>query len=302
MEFFFDPLAVAIILALQQLLPFTAWYVLNLLSSDIVYVGLLGIAYWCLDKREGRVAVNLLMFSSFINILLKYAFHMPRPDPSLRPDPEDQLDVSYGFPSGAVQTASTFWGWASLKLRQWWLWIIAIAMTVLTALARMALGMHWLGDVIGGAIVGIIIVVMAHFMVPWFTERWEGMPRLAQEWLLPLLALIFFAIFQAAYSLLLIPYFPSENIAVSMGVVLGFGAGSVLEERYISFSTDIPRNTLIIRAILGLAIALIIYFVLSAVLDFLAIADIFAIRFIKYIIVGFAGAFLVPLIFKAVGQ
>jgi len=302
MQFFFDPLAVAIILALQQLLPFAAWYVINNLSSDIVYVGLLGIAYWCLDKREGRVAVNLLMFSSFINILLKYAFHMPRPDPSLRPNPEDQLDTSYGFPSGAVQTASTFWGWASLKLRRWWLWILAIVFVVLSALARMALGMHWLGDVIGGAIVGIIIVVLAYFIVPWFMERWEGMPRLAQDWLLPLLALIFFGIFQAAYSLLLIPYFPSENIAVSMGVILGFGAGSALEERYVSFSTDMPRNTLILRAILGLVVALIVYFGFSTILELLAVADIFAVRFIKYIIVGFTGAFLIPLLFKVIGR
>ncbi|MFX1561751.1 MAG: phosphatase PAP2 family protein [Promethearchaeota archaeon] len=293
---FFDPLIIQI---LQALFAYDVWVLLDMLSSDIVYVGLLGIIYWCINKREGKIAVNLLMFSMFFNILLKYAFHMERPPTTYR-EGDYKLDTSYGFPSGAAQTSATFWGWASVKLRRWWVWLAGIFFVIITALARMGLGMHWLGDVVGGILIGIIIVTMAFFLVPFFLERWEKMSQVLQDWLLPIMALIFFAIFSAAY--LVVPYFPTENIAVSMGVVFGFGVGATLEAHYINFETDVPRNTKIIRAILGLIIAIVLYYAFSFVFELLVINEIFVFRFIKYIIVGFAGAFLVPLIFKAIGK
>jgi len=293
---FFDPLIIQI---LQALLAYDVWIILDMLSSDIVYVGLLGIIYWCINKREGKIAVNLLMFSMFFNILFKYAFHMERPPTTYRQG-DYTLDTSYGFPSGAAQTSTTFWGWASVKLRRWWVWLAGIFFITITALARMGLGMHWLGDVVGGILIGIIIVTMAYFLVPFFLERWEKMSQVLQDWLLLIMALIFFGIFSAAY--LVVPYFPTENIAVSMGVVFGFGVGATLETHYINFDTDVPRNTKIIRAILGIIIAIVLYSAFTLVFELFTVNEIFAFRFLKYIIVSFSGAFLVPLIFKAIGK
>ena len=119
---FFDP---TIIVFLQSIIAYAIWDALNLLGDPIVYVIILGIAFWCLSKREGKIAIMLVMFSSFINILLKYAFRMPRPSSGLRQG-EYVADQSYGFPSGATQTATTFWGWAALRLRRWWVAIVGI--------------------------------------------------------------------------------------------------------------------------------------------------------------------------------
>jgi membrane-associated phospholipid phosphatase len=294
---FFDPF---IILWLQSILPYWAWDVLNLLGDDIIYVGLLGIAYWCVSKKQGAIAVNLLMFSSFFNVLFKYAFHMERPPTSLRHKADYINDTSYGFPSGATQSATTFWGWASVKLRRWYVWIIGAIMIVITALARMGLGMHWLGDVLGGIAIGIVIVAMAYFLVPFFDKRWGYMPRLLQDWLLPLVALVFFGIYYVAFALSVIPYFPTENVGVSMGVVFGFGTGVALETHYVNLKMDVPRNTRILRAVVGLIIALVLYVAFSAIFDLLSIGDLFAIRFVKYAIVGFFGAFVIPALFKAI--
>ncbi|MFX1563426.1 MAG: phosphatase PAP2 family protein, partial [Promethearchaeota archaeon] len=294
-----DPLIIQI---LQAILAYDVWVLLDMLSSDIVYVGLVGTIYWCINKRQGKIAVNLLMFSSFFNILFKYAFHMDRP-PSTYRQGDYVTDASYGFPSGAAQTSTTFWAWASVKLRRWWVWIVGIIFVTLTALARMGLGMHWLGDVIGGILIGIIIVTMAYFLVPFFLERWEKMSQVLQDWLLPIMALIFFIIFSAAY--LVVPYFPTENIAVSMGVVFGFSVGATLEARYINFEIDVPRNTKIIRAIISLILAIILFYAFDIVFDILTISFAFlafTFRFLKYVIVGFFGAFLIPLIFKSIGK
>jgi membrane-associated phospholipid phosphatase len=293
---FFDP---SIIIWLQSLLPYWAWDLLNLLGDDIIYVALLGIAYWCINKKQGTIAVNLLMFSSFFNVLFKYAFHMERPPAALRHKTEYINDTSYGFPSGAAQSSTTFWGWASVKLRRWYVWIIGAIMIIITALARMGLGMHWLGDVLGGIVIGVVIVAMAYFLVPFFDKRWEHMPRALQDWLLPLVALIFFGIYYIAFALNVIPYFSTENVGVSMGVVFGFGAGVALETHYVNLKMDVPKNTKILRAVVGLIIALVLYFAFTAIFQLLDIGDFFVVRFVKYAIVGFFGAFVIPALFKA---
>jgi membrane-associated phospholipid phosphatase len=294
--FFFD---ISIIVWLQQL-PYWLWELLNLLGDDIIYVALLGIAYWCISKKQGTIAVNLLMFSSFFNVLFKYAFRMERPPTSLRSG-EYATDMSYGFPSGAAQSSATFWGWASVKLRRWYIWIVGTVFIIITALARMGLGLHWLGDVIGGIVIGIVIVAMAYFLVPFFDKRWERMPRALQDWLLPIMALVFFAIYYVAYSVIpVIPYFPTENIGVSMGVVFGFGTGVALEMHYVNLKMDVPRNTKILRAVLGLVIALVLYFAFNVIFGFIGIAELFAARFVKYALVGFFGAFVIPALFKVI--
>ncbi|MFX1577568.1 MAG: phosphatase PAP2 family protein [Promethearchaeota archaeon] len=295
---FFDP---TIIILLQLLLPYFVWEILNFVGDPLIYVMLLGITFWCLNKREGKIAIMLVMFSNFINILLKYAFGMPRPPASLRQNPEYVADQSYGFPSGAAQTASTFWGWVTLRLRRWWVAIISGIFITIAALARMGLGLHFLGDVIGGIIVGIILVTWAYFLVPYLKPQWKRLPTFLQNWLLPIISLVFFFIYLAAYALGL-PYFPSENVAISLGVVFGFSAGLVLEKRYVNFTMDISRNTKIIRAILGVIISILIYITLSAGFSLIPTFPLlsYTTRFIRYILVGFFGAFVIPLLFTQI--
>lgn len=226
---------------------------------------------------------------------------MPRPPASLRQNPEYVADQSYGFPSGATQTATTFWGWVTLRVRRWWVAIIGVVFIIITALARMGLGMHFLGDVIGGIIIGIIFVTWAYFLVPYLTKYWSQMREFLQDWLIPIIAIIFFFIYFMAYAVGL-PYFPSENVAISMGVVLGFSAGLVMEKRHVDFSTDVSRNTKVVRAILGIIIAILIYYALSAAFSLLPAFPLvhYSTRFIRYTLVGFFGAFIIPLLFTYV--
>ncbi|MFX1565208.1 MAG: phosphatase PAP2 family protein [Promethearchaeota archaeon] len=291
---FFDP---AVIIYLQSALPYVFWEILNFLGDPLIYVILLGITFWCLSKREGKIAITLVMFSSFINIILKYVFVMPRPPAELRQG-EYVNDQSYGFPSGATQTATTFWGWAAIRLRRWWVVIMGIIFITITALARMGLGVHFLGDVIGGIIIAIILLVWAYFLVPYFEPRWKQMPEYLQDWLLPIVGLVFFLAFFIAYAFG-VPFFPTENIAVSMGVLVGFSLGVILEKRYVNFKINVSRNTKISRAILGVVIAFLIYFALSVVFSLVPVLPLleYSARFIRYLLIGLFGAFLIPLLF-----
>ncbi|MFX0168420.1 MAG: phosphatase PAP2 family protein [Candidatus Hodarchaeota archaeon] len=293
--YFFDP---QVIILLQSLFPYWVWEILNLVGDQLIYVVLLGFAFWCLNKKEGKIALMLVMFSGFFNILAKYAFGMDRPPTSLRYNPDYAADQSNGFPSGATQLSTTFWGWATIRLRHWGLLLVSVMMIALTALARMGLGLHYLGDVLGGIIIAILILVWAYFMVPYIIEVWKKMPSYLQDWLLPGIALLLFVGFLVAYAMGVV-YWPTENVAVSMGVIFGFGVGAVLETKYVNFTTDIPRNRKVFRGLVGILVALPAFYALDFAFDLLPMIPLlhFSFRFIKYLIIGFFGAFVIPVIF-----
>ena len=72
------------------------------------------------------------------------------------PDTPTQTEDSYGFPSGHVSGATTFFVAAALLFR--WRrkgWTFAVAGIVLMAFSRMYLGRHFLADVVGGVVVGL---------------------------------------------------------------------------------------------------------------------------------------------------
>ena len=292
---FFDP---NLIMLLQSLVPYWVWEVLNLFGDQLIYVVLLGIAFWCVNKKEGKIAIMLVMFAGFVNILAKYAFGMARPPASLRQNPDYAADQSNGFPSGAAQTATTFWGWVTLRVRHWALLILSVVVIALTALARMGLGLHYLGDVLGGIIIGILILVWAYFMVPYLTAFWKKMPQVLQDWLLPVIAFFLFVGFLIAYAFG-VTYWPTENVAVSMGVVFGFNVGAMLETKYVNFTTEVSRRSKFIRGVIGIIIALIVFYILDSAFDLFPLISLlhFPMRFVKYLIVGFFAAFIVPLIF-----
>jgi hypothetical protein len=85
-----------------------------------------------------------------------------------------------------------------------------------------------------------------------------------------------------------------------MGVIFGFSVGLILETRYVNFSTKVTKNTRIIRAFLGILIALIVYYALSMAFSIIPAYPLlsYSARFIRYSLVGFFGAFVIPYLFN----
>jgi len=65
----------------------------------------------------------------------------------------------HGFPSGHVIIITVIWIGMALLFRKRWLWILSILLVLLTAISRMYLGMHYLADVVGGLIIGLLLSV-----------------------------------------------------------------------------------------------------------------------------------------------
>mgnify|MGYP000294848047 CR=1 FL=1 len=133
------------------------------LGDPLVVLVALVAVYW-LGPRTGlltsRSAAALLAagFATLaLALLLKGAVGLPRPPTEFHRIPED----GRGFPSGHATAAATLYGGLAMVADRWTARRragIAAALIGLVALTRLALGVHYLVDVVVGAAVGLAAV------------------------------------------------------------------------------------------------------------------------------------------------
>lgn len=96
-----------------------------------------------------------------------------------RPDTPEHLIGSFSYPSAHTSTAVVFWGLSaafiaeglSSRARRWPYWI-AIVIASIVALSRLTFGVHWLSDLIGGALLGLIICGATRISYHFFAHRY----------------------------------------------------------------------------------------------------------------------------------
>ena len=115
-----------------------------------------GYYYWSPEKFS-RIAM-LLFISGLINGFLKDYFQDPRPATEFMLDP--RIGQSYGWPSGHAQIAVTLWGLIAIEFKKNWLTTFCVLMIGLVSFSRMYLGVHDIGDVFAGLLIGIIILTV----------------------------------------------------------------------------------------------------------------------------------------------
>ena len=83
------------------------------------------------------------------------------------------------FPSGHVANAATIAVTIGVIVPIVWVWIAGAAYTVLMALSRTYLGVHWFTDTVGGLLVGagVALLLWALFAVPLERERLAWIAR-----------------------------------------------------------------------------------------------------------------------------
>jgi len=133
------------------------------LGDPLVVLVALVAVYW-LGPRAGLLPPQraaALLAAGFatlaLALLLKGAIALPRPPTELHRIPED----GRGFPSGHATAAATLYGGLALTVDRWTprgRAAAAAALIGLVALTRLALGVHYLVDVLAGAAVGLAAV------------------------------------------------------------------------------------------------------------------------------------------------
>lgn len=156
----------------------------------------------------------MLFISGLINAFLKDFFQDARPAIELMLDPK--VGTSYGWPSGHSQIAVTLWGLLAYELKNKWATIGAITIIILIAFSRMYLGVHDLGDVFAGLIIGGIILLIWHYAV--INDLYKSLSK--RSWLILILV----------FQLILYIFYPShEDHELSiwfLGVMTGWFIGA----------------------------------------------------------------------------
>jgi len=225
--------------------------IITFLGDEQFYLIAIPLIYWCIHKELGVDLAVLLMLSSFINGTLKSFIKHNRP---FWEDARLQLDdaTSFSTPSGHSQTSAALFGflaWRQARARGGVLWIAIMGLLILlVAFSRVYLGVHFPGDVLWGAAIGLVLAALHARFKPGLLRRLRQL-SLGQHLVLALAAAAL--IFGLEAVLLGIPFgtgqlyrvlYPEawratlDEGATVAGLAFGLWFGLAVESRYVRFT------------------------------------------------------------------
>lgn len=132
--------------------------VVTALGSPAVYLGLVAVIAWWRERPFALELSLLFVVSAVVNDLVKLLVHAPRPYWVTASVVPVELQDSFGFPSAHAQLAFSIWGLIALRLRNPWAALGAAALVAAIGLSRIALGVHYPVDVLGGWLLGAAVL------------------------------------------------------------------------------------------------------------------------------------------------
>ncbi len=206
----------------------------------VVFIG--AVLLWMIGTRAAYSLVGTVLLAGTVNHILMRAFGVPRPYA-----PEITAHLAIGipsFPSGHTVTATVTWGMLSM----WGLIPRSLAGAIVAGVmvSRLYLGVHYLADLLGGLVLGLIVlalyVPLSAPVLCWFSRRSSR----------------FFAILGVTAVVSAITAFPFFSDLLSgwqtLGALAGAGIAIPLQHRYVRYSPgSAPLRQQVARLLLGLA-------------------------------------------------
>lgn len=259
---------------------------ISFLGEEYIYISIAAIIYYAYDKKLGELLAFSLFTTALVNTSIKGLVGALRPFEkypdrvqNLRPDTAG----GHSFPSGHTQQFTTVLFTLSLQIKKNWVFIVAAVLSVLMALSRMYLGVHFLEDVTVSIILGIGLAFLFHFLY----KKYKDMGKM-----------------NIVYGVILVIFLPfviiinDKDILTSYGMMIGLLGAMVFEQRFVQFSTEVSLLQKVIRVAIGIIIMISIQ--LGVKLLFIAVfgEDIYILDMIRYMLISFVGLGLYPLSFK----
>lgn len=221
------------------------WFrALSELGSTWGVVFVVGMALTVWGRREAYAVVGLVVVEGVVTTLLNVLFAVPRPShPSII---RYEVIPLGSFPSGHLLLATLLWGvlYARGRIGGWLFASVMVAVSV----ARLYLGVHFLGDLLGAALIGVVMI--AGFRPAW--DRAEGWLRRRPTRVYVALGMACMVATLAALALGILGSNAYERHAA--GVVLGGVPALLLEHRFLRFTAGAgERRSVALRVAVVLA-------------------------------------------------
>ena len=146
----------------------------SFLGQEEFFMALLPFLYWCVDARLGLQFAIMTVFSNLSVSVLKLVFCLPRPfwlSSAVQPW---SAETSFGMPSGHATTAASVWGILAIFYKKRWATALILLLIFLIGISRVFLGMHFLGQVVAGWVLGGLLLWMMIRITPailrWFLK------------------------------------------------------------------------------------------------------------------------------------
>jgi membrane-associated phospholipid phosphatase len=220
------------------------------------------------DFKKGAIVLHFLLWSFILTGLLKEFFLLPRPtdlEPSLLNIEKDfltlvhrniKIEDSPGFPSGHVISTVTFWIAVVYLFRGKFQKAAAVMLIISMPVSRMYLGRHFLGDVLGGLLIGSLIVItglylLNHSQLGRAFLKNEEMPHVSMN--LALLLFLYFVILPLVLNAL--PLFHPEENGLWFGIHL-YLFWMILSPPAGGFKTNPVRFLFVVSIYIGIILML----------------------------------------------
>ena len=263
-------------------------------GEELLCVAVLGLFYWGVDKKFGRIIGINILVGTTVNSMIKNVFVRRRPyfdNPAIKclkpskssADIYDLAAQGYSFPSGHSTNSVVVFGSVALWYKKRWISAAAVILALLCGISRFCLGVHYPTDVLAGWITGSLVI----FIIPFL---YGHMKRPA-----------FYAVLTAV-AVSGIFWCRSDDYFSGLGLLTGFLIACEFEERFVKFDNTGSPVRCIIRVIGGIAVFTAVSGLLKLPFDddFLSSGTAAAhlVRSMRYMITSFVDIAVYPIVFR----
>jgi acid phosphatase family membrane protein YuiD len=250
-----------------------------MLGEDYFFMAGVALIYWCINKEFGYRLGFAYLSNGLINTTVKQIFKVPRPferDTTLRVLRQETAG-GFSFPSGHTQCTASFWTSMMLEIKSKWLYFVGIILIILVGISRMYLGVHTPQDVLVGALIGVIWVIISNQLFD-YAER-TGRKTIFLVVIIPAIIGMF--------------VFKTNDYYKVAGTLVSFYIGYLIETSCIKFQVKTVLWKQITKYALGMLVLVAIKALLKPTLPEGMTSD-----FIRYFLMGAWVTIVAPLIFK----
>lgn len=251
------------------------------ITDHSVYFLLASLIYWCYSKKMGIRVMYVILLSAYVAILAKNLFGLPRPSQVFHKIPEN----GFGFPSGHAMVSSGLWGYLSYTIRKQGVVLIGIFTIILVSVSRIYLGVHYVGDILGGILFGLFVAWLYIKYDPIISEIFHRLKRKSKYVVVLMFPIVLFSVSS------IFTGFLKDSLELLL-IMTTIGIGYLLEEGNIRFEDAKNNLQRFKRAVLGISVIGGIY--LISLLLSMSNPDLV---YFKYIAMGFASTYIIPWIF-----